>query len=64
MPCATSGDEAKPHIGTLAPESATMSRDQMAFPVAASRQFNRPAAPSVYSFPSKKVGVARAPAQR
>ena len=47
IPWTTSGEAAKPQIGTVAPESAFTSRDQWTLPVAASRQLSKPLGPKV-----------------
>ncbi len=48
-------------MGSGPSEAFASSRDQTRLPVAASMQDRRPAAPSAYSRPSLKVGVARGP---
>src|SRR5438874_4436254 len=58
----TSGELAKPHIGTFLLLSNTTLRDHTTAPLPASSALRIPVAPNVYTRPLLRVGVARGPA--
>jgi len=58
----TSGEPAKPQLGTFLPVSDAALQDHTTVPSVASSALTTPVAPNVYTWPLLRVGVARGPA--